>query len=99
VVACGYADGYPRIAPNGTPVVVCGKRVRMAGRPSMDMLTVDLTEVPEARVGSPVVLWGEGLPIDDVAAAAQTVGYELMCGVTPRVQFVASHVGRVDLEL
>jgi alanine racemase len=99
VIACGYADGYPRIAPNGTPVVVCGKRVRMAGRPSMDMLTVDLTEVPEARVGSPVVLWGEGLPIDDVAAAAQTVGYELMCGVTPRVQFVASHVGRVDLEL
>src|SRR6185312_6828860 len=99
VVACGYADGYPRIAPNGTPVVVCGKRVRMAGRPSMDMLTVDLTEVPEARVGSPVVLWGEGLPIDDVAAAAQTVGYELMCGVTPRVQFVASQVGRVDLEL
>jgi alanine racemase len=99
VVACGYADGYPRHAPNGTPVMVCGKRVRMAGRVSMDMLTVDLTEVPEARVGSPCVLWGEGLPIDDVAAAASTVGYELLCAVAPRVRFVATEVGRVDLDL
>ncbi len=99
VVACGYADGYPRHAPNGTPVLVCGKRVRMAGRTSMDMITVDLSEVPEARVGSPVVLWGEGLPIDDVAAAASTVGYELMCGITPRVRMVPTEVGRVDLEL
>ena len=79
VVACGYADGYPRHAPNGTPVLVCGKKVRMAGRVSMDMITVDLTDVPEARVGSPVVLWGEGLPVDDVASAAATVGYELLC--------------------
>ena len=92
VIAGGYADGYPRHAPNGTPVVVCGKRVRMAGRVSMDMLTVDLTEVPEARVGTPAVLWGEGLPIDDVAAAASTVGYELMCAVAPRVRFVATMV-------
>lgn len=99
VVAGGYADGYPRHAPNGTPVLVCGKRVRMAGRVSMDMVTVDLSEVPEARVGSPVVLWGEGLPIDDVAAAASTVGYQLMCNVAPRVRCVASTVGRVDLEL
>ncbi|MEO8975107.1 MAG: alanine racemase [Casimicrobiaceae bacterium] len=99
IIAGGYADGYPRHAPNGTPVLVCGKRVRMAGRVSMDMVSVDLSEVPEARVGSPVVLWGEGLPIDDVAAAASTVGYQLMCNVAPRVRVVVSNVGRVDLEL
>jgi alanine racemase len=99
VVACGYADGYPRLAPNGTPVQVCGKRVPMAGRVSMDMITVDLTDVPEARVGSPVVLWGEGLPVDDVANAASTVGYELLCAVAPRVRFVATKVGALDLEL
>jgi alanine racemase len=99
VIACGYADGYPRHAPNGTPVLVCGKKVRLAGRPSMDMLTVDLTDVPEARVGSPVVLWGEGLPVDDVANAASTVGYELLCAVAPRVPHVTSEVGGIDLEL
>ena len=99
VVACGYADGYPRHARNGTPVLVCGKRVPLAGRVSMDMLTVDLTEVPEAGVGSPVVLWGEGLPVDDVAYMAGTVGYELLCAVAPRVPFVVSNVGRLDLEL
>ena len=99
VVACGYADGYPRHAPNGTPVLVCGKKVRMAGRVSMDMITVDLTDVPEASVGSPAVLWGQGLPVDDVASAASTVGYELLCAVAPRVPFVVSNVGRVDLEL
>ena len=99
VVACGYADGYPRHAPNGTPVLVCGKKVRLAGRPSMDMLTVDLTEVPEACVGSPVVLWGEGLPVDDVASAAATVGYELLCAVAPRVPHITSEVGGIDLEL
>jgi len=98
-VACGYADGYPRHAPNGTPVLVCGKKVRMAGRPSMDMITVDLTDVPEARIGSPVVLWGEGLPVDDVASAAATVGYELLCALAPRVPVVTTNVGRVDLEL
>jgi alanine racemase len=99
VVACGYADGYPRHAPNGTPVLVCGKKVRTAGRVSMDMLTVDLSEVPEASVGSPVVLWGEGLPVDDVAAAASTVGYELLCALAPRVRVVESDVGPLDLEL
>ena len=99
VVACGYADGYPRQAPNGTPVLVCGRKVRMAGRVSMDMITVDLTDVPEADVGSPVVLWGEGLPVDDVAGAASTVGYELLCAVAPRVPFVVSNVGHIDLEL
>lgn len=85
VVACGYADGYPRHARNGTPVLVDGVRVPTAGRVSMDMLTVDLTAVPGARVGSEVVLWGERLPIDEVAAYAGTVGYELMCAVAPRV--------------
>lgn len=97
VVACGYADGYPRHAPNGTPVLVCGRKARLAGRVSMDMLTVDLTEVPEARVGSPVVLWGEGLPVDDIAAAASTLGYELLCGITPRVRMLTTRVGRIDL--
>jgi alanine racemase len=99
VVACGYADGYPRHAPNGTPVLVCGRKVRTAGRVSMDMLTIDLTDVPEAAIGSPVTLWGEGLPVDDVAAAASTVGYELLCAVAPRVPCVSTQVGKVDIEL
>jgi len=99
VIACGYADGYPRHAPNGTPVRVIGTKVRLAGRVSMDMITVDLTDVPEARVGSPVVLWGEGMPVDDVAAAAATVGYELLCAVAPRVPFVTSELGSIDLDL
>jgi alanine racemase len=85
VVACGYADGYPRHAPNGTPVLVAGQRCELAGRVSMDMITVDLSAAPMAGVGSPVVLWGEGLPIDEVAQAAGTIGYELMCAVAPRV--------------
>jgi alanine racemase len=80
-------------------VLVCGKKVRMVGRVSMDMVTVDLSEVPEARIGTPVVLWGEGLPIDDVAAAAGTVGYELMCALAPRVRCVSTEVGRIDLDL
>lgn len=99
VIACGYADGYPRHAPNGTPVLVCDTPVRMVGRPSMDMLTVDLTDVPQAAVGSPVVLWGEGLPVDEVASAAATVGYELLCAVAPRVPFVTSELAGVDLAL
>jgi alanine racemase len=99
VIACGYADGYPRHAPNGTPVLVCGKKARTAGRVSMDLMTVDLTDVPEATIGSPVVLWGEGLPIDDVASAASTVGYQLLCSVSARVPFVTTEVGTVDIEL
>lgn len=99
VVACGYGDGYPRHAPNGTPVLVGGKKVRTAGRVSMDLMTVDLTDVPEAAIGSPVVLWGEGLSVDDVAAAASTVGYQLLCAVAPRVPFVTTHIGKVDIEL
>ncbi len=86
VVACGYADGYPRHAPEGTPVLVDGVATALAGRVSMDMITVDLSALPHARVGSRVVLWGAGLPIDEVANAAGTIGYELMCAVAPRVR-------------
>ncbi len=84
-VACGYADGYPRHAPTGTPVLVDGIRTRTLGRVSMDMLCVDLTPVPAARVGTAVELWGEALPADEVAAAAGTVSYELICALAPRV--------------
>ena len=85
VVACGYADGYPRHAPTGTPVLVGGVRTITLGRVSMDMLCVDLTHVPEARVGMPVTLWGSGLSADEVALAAGTVSYELLCAVATRV--------------
>jgi alanine racemase len=87
-VACGYADGYPRHAPTGTPVVVDGIRTRTLGRVSMDMLSVDLTGIPDARVGTTVVLWGEGLSADEVAQAAGTVSYELMCALAARVPVV-----------
>ena len=92
VVACGYADGYPRHAPTGTPVLVDGVRTRLIGRVSMDMLTVDLTPLPGSGMGAEVVLWGrsavgEVLPVDEVAFAAGTIGYELLCAVAPRVPF------------
>ncbi|MEJ7139214.1 alanine racemase [Amphibiibacter pelophylacis] len=89
IVACGYADGYPRHAPTGTPVLVDGVRTRTLGRVSMDMLAVDLTPAPQAGYGSRVTLWGvdgaQVLSIDDVAASAGTIGYELMCALAPRV--------------
>jgi alanine racemase len=85
VVACGYADGYPRHAPSGTPVLVNGKRTRTVGRVSMDMICVDISDMPEAYIGSPVTLWGEGLSADEVAAAAGTLSYELLCALAPRV--------------
>lgn len=85
IVACGYADGYPRHAPGGTPVLVDGQRSRLLGRVSMDMLCVDLTAQPRADVGSAVTLWGDGLPIEEVAAASGTISYELMCALTARV--------------
>jgi len=88
VVACGYADGYPRHAPTGTPVLVAGRRTRIVGRVSMDMLCVDLTHLPQAGLATPVVLWGEGLPVDEVASAAGTIGYELLCAVASRVPIV-----------
>jgi alanine racemase len=87
-VACGYADGYPRHAPVGTPVLVEGRRTRTVGRVSMDMIMVDLEGMPDAGIGSPVVLWGEGLPVDDVATAAGTVSYELLCALTARVPVI-----------
>lgn len=85
VVACGYADGYPRLAPSGTPIRVDGILTQTVGAISMDMLTVDLTPCPQAQVGSQVEIWGANLPIDNVAAAAGTVGYELMCALAARV--------------
>lgn len=88
VVACGYADGYPRHAPTGTPVLVNGVRTRTVGRVSMDMITVDLAPVPAATVGSLVTLWGAGLPVDEVATSAGTIGYELLCALAPRVPTV-----------
>lgn len=94
IVACGYADGYQRISMDA-PVLVNSVRTQTIGRVSMDMLAVDLTHIPDARVGSEVVLWGQSsngtvLPIDEVAASSGTVGYELMCGVTARVNFKIS---------
>ncbi|CAD5370233.1 alanine racemase 2, PLP-binding [Rubrivivax sp. A210] len=90
IVACGYADGYPRHAGTDTPVLVDGVRTGTVGRVSMDMLAVDLTGLPDAGLGSEVTLWGNGprgslLAIDDVARAAGTIGYELMCALAPRV--------------
>lgn len=88
IVACGYGDGYPRVAQEGTPVLVDGIRTGIVGRISMDMLTVDLTPCPQAGIGTPVELWGREIKIDDVARASGTVGYELMCAVAARVPFV-----------
>ncbi|KQP50105.1 alanine racemase [Pseudorhodoferax sp. Leaf274] len=95
VVACGYADGYPRHCGTGTPVLVDGVRTRLVGRVSMDMVTVDLTPVPQAALGSAVTLWGQAgngavLPVDEVAHAGGTVGYELMCALAPRVPVVVA---------
>ena len=93
IVACGYADGYPRVCPSGTPVLVNGVRSHTLGRVSMDMLTVDLSKTPEAGYGSEVTMWGRAfngavLGIDEVALCAGTVGYELMCALAPRVPVV-----------
>jgi len=85
IVACGYADGYPRHAPNGTPVAVDGQLTQTLGRVSMDMLFADLTDIPNANVGSAVELWGNQVSVDAVAEASGTVGYELLCAVTARV--------------
>jgi len=85
VVACGYADGYPRHAPTGTPVLVKGRRTTLVGRVSMDMLCVDISDIEDAYIGSPVTLWGEGLPAEEVAAASGTVSYELLCALAMRV--------------
>ena len=92
VVACGYADGYPRHAPGfndrGTPILVGGKRTRTLGRVSMDMLCADLSGIPDAGVGTAVTLWGEGLSADEVVAASGTVSYELLCALAARVPVI-----------
>lgn len=98
VISIGYGDGYPRRMPQGTPVLVnCktsnGARVHRAflcGRVSMDMTTVDLSDCPDAQIGDDVILWGEGLPADEIARHCNTIAYELFCQITPRVHFVYS---------
>lgn len=85
IVALGYADGYPSHAPNGTPLLVDGRRSHTLGRVSMDMLAVDLSHLPDARPGAPVTLWGEGLSVDEVAAVTGVISYNLLCSVSPRV--------------
>jgi alanine racemase len=92
VAAIGYGDGYPRHAAPGTPVLVNGSRVSLVSRVSMDMITLDLCSQPQANVGDPVVLWGQGLPIEVVAKSAGTIAYELLCHVTERIPRVP--VGR-----
>ncbi|HTT07928.1 MAG TPA: alanine racemase [Gammaproteobacteria bacterium] len=91
VVAMGYGDGYPRHAESGTPILVNGKRASLIGRPSMDMLSVDLRNVPGAKIGDPVVLWGLGdggaLPVEEVARHADTIPYQLLCSVKMRARF------------
>ncbi|MEW7980452.1 MAG: alanine racemase [gamma proteobacterium symbiont of Phacoides pectinatus] len=94
VAAVGYGDGYPRHLPSGTPVLLNGQRVPLVGRVSMDMITLDLRSQPQAGPGDPVRLWGERLPVDEIAARAGTIAYELTCGVTQRVEFVEVEGGR-----
>ena len=85
VVAAGYGDGYPRSVESGTPVLVNGHRAPLVGRVSMDMITVDVTDLPGVATGDPVVLWGEGVPVEEIARHAGTIPYELICGVSQRV--------------
>ncbi|MEN8261314.1 MAG: alanine racemase [Pseudomonadota bacterium] len=88
IAAIGYGDGYPRYAPTGTPVLVNGRRVPLVGRVTMDMITVDLTDYPQAVPGDQVLLWGDGLPVEEVAAHADTIPYTLLCGITQRVRIL-----------
>ena len=91
VAAIGYGDGYPRHAPTGTPVLVKGHRVPLIGRVSMDSITLDLRPCPEARPGDEAILWGPGLPVEEIATAAGTISYDLLCGVSPRVRRESVH--------
>lgn len=88
IAAIGYGDGYPRNIRPGTPVLLNGKRVPIIGRVSMDLMTLDLSNQPESQVGDEVVLWGDGLPIEEIAEAAGTISYELTCSITRRVRFL-----------
>ena len=92
IVGIGYGDGYPRHAKNGTPTLVNGKRCPLVGRVSMDMIAIDLRECSMAAVGDRVVLWGKGLPVEKIAECADTIGYELLCHVTSRVEFIEKSV-------
>ena len=85
VIAAGYGDGYPRLAPSGTPVLIEGKRVELVGRVSMDMISVDLTDLPETRIGDTATLWGADLPVEEIAQHCQAIPYQLLCGLTQRV--------------
>ena len=89
VVACGYADGYPRSMPDGAPAYVEGRIAPLAGAVSMDMLTIDVTDIPQAQVGSVVELWGEHICVNDLARLCGTIGYELLCAVASRVPVLA----------
>lgn len=89
VVACGYADGYPRNMPDGAPTYVEGAIAPLAGTVSMDMMTIDVTDIPQAQLGSIVELWGPHIDVDQLAARAGTIGYELMCALAPRVPVTA----------
>lgn len=90
VIAIGYGDGYPRYAQNGTPVLVNGERVSLVGRVSMDMITVDLGLNSTAKTGDKVTLWGDDLPIEEIAACSDTIPYTLVCGITTRVEMIES---------
>ena len=92
VVGIGYGDGYPRHAPTGTPVLINGQRLPLVGCVSMDMISVDLRQLPDVQIGDSVILWGEGLPVEEIAERAGTISYELFCGITKRVR-------RVDLPI
>jgi alanine racemase len=88
VVAAGYGDGYPRHAPDGTPVLVAGRRLPLIGRVSMDLITLDARDFPDVQVGDEAVLWGRGLPAEEVAEHAGTIAYQLFCNVSDRVEFI-----------
>jgi len=96
VIGVGYGDGYPRHAGHGTPVLLRNRRLPLIGRVSMDMICVDAREIPDLEIGEPVVLWGKGLPVEEIAAAAGSIGYELLCGVTQRVDFIDLHAEGED---
>jgi len=95
VAAIGYGDGYPRYASMGTPVLVGGRRAPLVGRVSMDMINIDLRGLPDVRVKDPVTLWGDGLPVDELAQWAGTISYELLCRVTPRVRVEHREMGPI----
>jgi len=90
IVAIGYGDGYPRHVKNGTPILINGKRCELVGRVSMDLISIDITNAPNTKAGDEVILWGEGLPVEEVAQYADTIPYQLLCDVSSRVAFVYS---------